>query len=142
MKTAKNDLGAVLLALVALCGFTANSAMAGDQEDIQGTWTLESATVDGRAMANVSGMYIFDGETLIMRLKAGSERKTTFKLEAGGNPKFLVVQRDQTAGGKSDRTPYALDGDTLKIAFPTPDEHSPDVSDKGKVLFTLKRKKT
>jgi uncharacterized protein (TIGR03067 family) len=142
MKTIKNDIVTVILALVAICGFAANSAVAGDQEDIQGTWTLESATVDGRAMPNVSGMYIFTGETLIMRLKAGSERKATFKLEATGNPKILVVHREESTHAQSDRTPYALDGDTLKIAFPTPDERSPDVSDNGKVLFTLKRKKT
>jgi uncharacterized protein (TIGR03067 family) len=140
MKTIKSDIVTVILALVAMCGFAANSVVAGDQQDIQGTWTLESASVDGRAMPNVSGMYIFTGETLILLLKAGSEQKATFKLETTSVPKVLVVQRDQP-GAKPDRTPYELDGDTLKIAFPTPDEHSPDVSDKGKVLFTLKRKR-
>jgi uncharacterized protein (TIGR03067 family) len=138
----KNQISRFILALVAICGCAANSAVAGDQESIQGAWTLESATVDGRAMPNVSGMYIFTGETLIMRLKTGSERKATFKLETTSNPKILVVLRDESARAQGDRTPYALDGDTLKIAFPTPDERSPDVSDKGKVLFTLKRQKS
>jgi hypothetical protein len=34
-----------------------------------------------------------------------------------------------------------LDGDTLKIALTSPDERATEVSDKGHVLFTLKRKK-
>ena len=129
------------LALVAICDFTAGSAVAGDQENIQGTWTLESATVDGTAMPNVSAMYIFTGETLLVRPKAGAEQKTTFKLETTSKPKVLVVQRDQPAGAKPDRTPYELDGDTLKIAFPSPNERSTEVSDKGQMLFTLKRTK-
>jgi uncharacterized protein (TIGR03067 family) len=127
------------LALVAIC-FATDSAVAGDQENIQGTWTLESATVDGKAMPNVSGMYIFTGETLLLRLKVGTEQKATFRLETTSKPKVLVVQRDQP-NAKPDRTPYELDGDTLKIVFPTPDEHPTEISDEGHVLFTLKRKK-
>ena len=131
----------ITLALALICGFAAESAIAGDQENIQGTWTLETATVDGTAMPNVSVMYIFTGETLIVRPKVGTEQKATFKLETTSKPKVLVVQRDQPAGAKPDRTPYELDGDTLKIAFPSPDERSTEVSDKGQMLFTLKRKK-
>jgi uncharacterized protein (TIGR03067 family) len=129
------------LVLVATCGFVAGSAVAGDQENIQGTWTLETATVDGNAMPSVSAVYIFTGETLIVRPKVGAEQKATFKLETISKPKVLVVQRDQPAGAKPDRTPYELDGDTLKIAFPSPNERSTEVSDKGQMLFTLKRKK-
>jgi uncharacterized protein (TIGR03067 family) len=129
------------LALVAICDFTAGSAVAGDQENIQGTWTLETATVDGKAMPSVSAVYIFTGETLIVRPKLGAEQKATFKLETTSRPKVLVVQRDQPADAKPDRTPYELDGDTLRIAFPSPGERSTEVSDKGQMLFTLKRKK-
>jgi uncharacterized protein (TIGR03067 family) len=132
---------AFALALVAICGFAAGSAAAGDQENIQGTWTLETATVDGNAMPGVSVVYIFAGETLIVRPKLGAEHKATFTLETTSRPKVLVVQRDQPAGAKPDRTPYELDGDTLKIAFTSPDQRSTEVSDKGQMLFTLKRKK-
>jgi uncharacterized protein (TIGR03067 family) len=137
----KNSITTLILALVAICGFAVNSAVAGDQENIQGTWTLESATVDGTAMPNVSATYVFTGETLLVRPKVGTEQKATFKLETTSKPKVLVVQRDQPAGAKPDRTPYELDGDTLKIAFPSPNERSTEVSDKGQMLFTLKRKK-
>jgi uncharacterized protein (TIGR03067 family) len=137
----KTTITTFALALVAICGFAAGSAAAGDQENIQGTWTLETATVDGNAMPGVSVVYIFTGETLIVRPKVGTEQKATFKLETTSTPKVLVVQRDQPADAKPDRTPYELDGDTLKIAFTSPDQRSIEVSDKGQMLFTLKRKK-
>jgi uncharacterized protein (TIGR03067 family) len=137
----KTTITPVALALVAICGFAADSAVAGDQENIQGTWTLETATVDGNAMPGVSVVYIFTGETLIVRPKVGAEQKATFKLETTSTPKVLVVHRDQPADAKPDRTPYELDGDTLKIAFTSPDQRSIEVSDKGQMLFTLKRKK-
>ena len=137
----KTTITTFALALVAICDFTAGSAVAGDQDNIQGTWTLETATVDGNAMPSVSAVYIFTGETLIVRPKVGAEQKATFKLETTSRPKVLVVQRDQPADAKPDRTPYELDGDTLKIAFSSPDQRSAEVSDKGQVLFTLKRKK-
>ena len=137
----KTTITTFALALVAIGGFVAGSAMAGDQENIQGTWTLETATVDGKAMPSVSAVYIFAGETLIVRPKVGAEQKATFRLETTSKPKVLVVQRDQSADAKPDRTPYELDGDTLKIAFPSPDERPTEVSDKGQMLFTLKRQK-
>jgi uncharacterized protein (TIGR03067 family) len=129
------------LALVSICGFAAASAVAGDQENIQGTWTLETATVDGNAMPGVSVVYIFTRETLIVRPKVGAEQKATFRLDTTSRPKVLVVQRDQPTDAKPDRTPYELDGDTLKIAFTSPNQVSTEVSDKGQMLFTLKRKK-
>jgi len=95
--TMKTTITPVALALVAICGFAAGSAVAG--------------------------------------------AKATFKLETTSTPKVLVVQRDQPADAKPDRTPYELDGDTLKIAFTSPDQRSIEVSDKGQMLFTLKRKK-
>jgi uncharacterized protein (TIGR03067 family) len=130
------------LTLIAICCFAVDSATAGDQEDIQGTWALETVTVDGKAMPRVTVLYVFTGETLVVRPEAGKEQKATFTLEITSTPKVLVVQNDQhLPDAKPDRTPYELDGDTLKIAFTAPDEHATEVSDKGHVLFTLKRKK-
>lgn len=130
------------LALAATCSFPVAAAIAADQESIQGTWTLESATLDGKALPGVAVEYVFAGETLIVRPKAGKEDKATFRLEATSKPKIMVVQHSQhSAGAKPDRTPYELTGDTLKIALSSPDESLTEVSDKGQVLFTLKRKK-
>ena len=138
----KTTITTLALALIAVCGFAVDSAIAGDQENIQGTWTLETATLDGKAMPRVSVEYVFTGETLTVRPEVGKEQKATFKLDTTSKPKVLVVQHDQhLPDAKPDRTPYELDGDTLKIAFPSPDERPTEVSDKGQILFTLKRKK-
>jgi uncharacterized protein (TIGR03067 family) len=132
----------LVLTLIAVCGFAADSAIAGDQENIQGTWTLEAGSMDGKPLPRVTVVYVFTGKTLIVRPEAGKEQKATFTLETTSNPKVLVVQQDQHApDAKPDRTPYQLDGDTLKIAFPSPDEKLTEVSDKGHILFILKRKK-
>ena len=130
------------LALIAVCGLAVGSAIAGDQESIQGTWTLETATLDGQAMPRVAVTYIFTGQTLIVRPEVGKEQKGTFTLETTSKPKVLVVQHDQhLPDAKPDRTPYELEGDTLKIVLSAPDEHPTEISDKGNMLFTLKRKK-
>jgi uncharacterized protein (TIGR03067 family) len=129
------------LALIALCGFAASSALAGDQEDIQGTWVLQKVSMNGKAMPAPAVTYIFTGDTLIIHPEKGAEQKTTFKLETSKS-KIMVVQHNEPAGTKPDRTPYDLSGDTLKIAFASPEETSPEVSDNGQILFTLQRKKS
>lgn len=50
------------------------------RENIQGTWTLETATVDGKTMPIPPVVYVFAGETLTIHPKAGKEEKTTFRL--------------------------------------------------------------
>jgi uncharacterized protein (TIGR03067 family) len=138
----KTTMTTFYLALLAVCGFAVNQAIAGDQEDIQGTWALETATMDGKTMPRVAVDYIFTGKTLIVRPETGTEQKATFTLDLASKPKLLVVQREQHAADETpDRTPYELNGDTLKIAFPSPDEHRKEVSDTGHILFVLKRKK-
>jgi uncharacterized protein (TIGR03067 family) len=99
---------------------------------------LARATLDGKAMQLSAVEYVFAGETMTVRPGTGPEQKATFTLELTSKPKILVVQH----GAKPDRTPYELEGDTLKIAFLSPDEHPTDVSDKGHMLFTLKRAKS
>jgi uncharacterized protein (TIGR03067 family) len=131
------------LTVIALCGFAASPAVAGDQENIQGTWTLEKVSMNGKAMPVPVVTYLFAGDALTIHPQAGAEQKATFKLEATSKPKVLVVQHSESASGaKSDRSPYELSGDTLKIAFSSPGEHSPEVSDSGQILFTLQRKKS
>ena len=95
----KSFLTTLALALVGLGGFAADSAMAGDQESLQGTWTLETATLDGKAMGPVSVDYIFAGESLTVHPATGKDVKATFKLEMTSKIKVLVVQRDKHAPG-------------------------------------------
>ena len=138
----KSFLTTLTVALAGLGGFAVDSAVAGDQESIQGTWRLEAATLDGKTRGPVSVDYIFAGETLTVHPATGKEMKGSFKLETTSKPKVLVVQRDPHApGDEPDRTPYELNGDTLRIAFPSADERLKEISDKGHILFILKRKK-
>ena len=135
----KTNSTTITLALIALCGFAASSTLASDQEDIQGTWTLQKVSMNGKAMPAPLVTYIFTGDTLTIHPETGAEQKTTFKLETSKS-KVMVVQHNES-GTKPDRTPYDLSGDTLKIAFAVPEEPSPEVSDNGQILFTLQRKK-
>ena len=139
MKTNSSTLS---LALIALCGFAASSTLAGDQEDIQGTWTLQKVSMNGKAMPAPAVTYIFTGDTLTIHPEKGAEQKTTFKLETSKSKVMVVQHNESAAGTKPDRTPYDLSGDTLKIAFAAPEETSPEVSDNGQILFTLQRKKS
>jgi uncharacterized protein (TIGR03067 family) len=91
--------------------------------------------VDGTVMKVPPIVYVFAGETMTVRAAPGQDKVAAFSLESESHPKILVVQH----GSKPDRTPYELDGDTLRVAIPTPDEHPTNVSDKGHMLFILKR---
>ncbi len=91
--------------------------------------------MNGTVMKVPPVVYVFAGETMSVRAAPGQDQAAVFSLESELHPKILVVQH----GAKPDRTPYELDGDTLKVAFPSPDEHPTDVSDKGHMLFILKR---
>lgn len=135
----KQTIKTLALMLIVLRGGVASSALAADQENIQGSWTLETASMLGKTMPQprVAVVYVFTGETMIVRGGDGNEQKSTFRLETTSKPKMLLVEH----GEKPDRMPYELSGDTLKISFPSPDERPTNVSDDGQVLFTLKRTK-
>ena len=130
------------LALIALGGFAASSTLAGDQEDIQGTWTLQKVSMNGQDMAVPAVTYIFAGDTLTIHPEAGVEKKSTFKLETSKSKVMIVQHSESGAGTEPARSPYELSGDTLKIAFGGPKNLSAEVSDKGLILFTLQRKKS
>lgn len=137
----KTNLITLSLALIVLCGFAASSALAGDQEDIQGTWTLQKVTMNGQDMTVPVVTYIFAGDTLTIHPEAGVEKKSTFKLETSKS-KVMILQRNEPgAETKPTRSPYELSGDTLKIAFGAANETSAEISDKG-ILYTLQRKKS
>jgi len=133
----KSILLKLALAVVALGPF-APLAIADDQQNIQGTWVLVAATMDNQPMALQGVEYVFEGGSMTVRAPVGQEQKTTFTLETAAKPKVLVVEH----GAKPDRTPYELNGDTLKIAFTSSDQVAADFSGKGYVMFTLTRKKS
>lgn len=129
------------LALIALCGFAASSTLAGDQEDIQGIWTLQAVSMNGQTLPVPAVTYTFAGDTLTIHPEAGVEKKTTFKLETSKSKVMILEHNESGAETKPARSPYELSGDTLKIAFGALTELSGEISDKGQILFTLQRKK-
>lgn len=127
------------LSLVALCTFT-GTAIAGDQEGIQGTWKCEAVTMMGKALPVVAVEYIFARESLIIRPLVGKEQTLTFTLDLSEKPPVLVTQLVQPSpGAKAERVPYELRGDTLKIMPISPGEHVTEISDQVHVVITLKR---
>lgn len=138
----KTNASTLSLALIALCGFAASSTLAGDQEDIQGTWTLQAVSMNGQAMPVPAVTYIFAGDTLTIHPEAGVEKKTTFKLETSKSKVMTLQHNESGAETKPARSPYELSGDTLKIAFGALKDLSGEISDKGQILFTLQRKKS
>jgi len=128
--------------LVAICSLAA-PALAGDQEDIQGTWKIEAMSISGKPMPVGAVVYIFAGQSLTLRAADGKEQILAFSLDSTSRPKFLVNQvAPSPSGAKPERTPYELTGDTLKLMPISPGEQITEVSDNGHVLITLKRSKS
>lgn len=138
----KTKTSTLLLALIALCGFAVNSTLASDQEDIQGTWTLQKVSMNGQDMTVPAVTYIFAGDTLTIHPEAGVEKKATFKLETSKSKVMIMQHNESAAGTQPDRRPYELSGDTLKISFGGPKNITAEVSDKGMIVYTLQRKKS
>lgn len=141
--TTKTTMFTLAMAFVAVCGFGGNSAKAGDLENIQGTWTLETMSLNGKVMPRVSIVYVFKGETLIVGAGTGKDDKVaTFTLDVTAKPNVMIVQRaEHLPDAKPERTPYELDGDTLRMVIASHGDRPTEISDKGHLLFTLKRGK-
>ena len=73
---------------------------------------------------------------------AANEERFTFRLDPAAKPKTIDFvpeeSKPNTAAGKG---AYELDGDTLRLCISPPDWYPTEVSDKGQVLFILKRRK-
>jgi uncharacterized protein (TIGR03067 family) len=133
---------ALAFTLITACGIAADTPKHDDQKAIQGTWTVETATNSGQPVADINGELIFDGDKFTIRDKAGTERKSTFKLEPGSKPKAMLVKPENNPPNSSPgHYAYELNGDSLKLAISPPDKKPTEISDKGQILITLKRKK-
>src|SRR5439155_466482 len=95
-----------------------------DQEIMQGTWSLETAVQDGKAVPHEPLIYVFIGKTLTMREGKGKEQKARFELDTTTTPKALIVSGP---GPEPGSCAYEFDGDTLKIAMTSPDRRPKEV---------------
>jgi uncharacterized protein (TIGR03067 family) len=107
------------LLLLAACGLllaannTKEKPVMGDQQKIQGTWTLVSVERNGKPLPDEVIQHIkliFAGDKLTTQSK---DRKTegTFKLDSNKTPKEIDLDMDGHIG----KGIYQLDGDNLKI---------------------------
>ncbi len=112
--------GAVLLAV--------STGVAADKSPIDGKWTIESVTRDGRKDDAFTGASrVHEGGTYTMKAAEGKTLPTsegTFTADADKK----TIDMKPTGGRYKDKTllgVYKLDGDTLTIAFAEPGKDRP-----------------
>jgi uncharacterized protein (TIGR03067 family) len=117
-------------------------ALKKELKSLEGTWTVASATFQGKADKEEAGEFIFAADQLTMKNKEGKKETVSFKIDPSKKPKIMdftpAAEKKNASPGKAI---YELDGDTLKICVGPPDKRPDEIGDKGQVLFTLKRKK-
>lgn len=106
---------------------------------LQGTWSVESATQDGKP-ADVAGRVTISGDTITIPAKDG-EQRFKFRVDPKAKPatmdfEFIGEVPKNAAPG---RAIYELAGDTLKLCIGPPDRRPTEWRDKAAVLIVLKR---
>jgi uncharacterized protein (TIGR03067 family) len=117
-----------------------------DQNKLRGTWTIVSASRDGKPApedALKDARMIFDGDKLTAASENGKSSVLSIKLDSSRKPKTIDIthpEKKQTILGI-----YALEGDQLKLCLGTPGAARPTElatrEGSGSVLFVLKREK-
>jgi uncharacterized protein (TIGR03067 family) len=109
---------------------------------LEGTWAVGSATFQGKPDKEEGGEFIFTPDQLTIKGKDGKKEIVSFKIDPSKKPKIMdFTPEDKKKNASPGKAIYELDGDTLKICVGPPDKRPDEISDKGHVLFTLKRKK-
>ena len=113
-----------------------------DQQALQGIWTVESYRKDGEVLRSFVEEYRFEGDKFTELQKDGREGVQTFEVDATQSPKKINLFRIPGAiNSDSGWFVYELRGDILRIIFGWPGGKPKEISDKGQLLVTLKRKK-
>jgi uncharacterized protein (TIGR03067 family) len=119
-----------------------------EADKLQGTWTAEKGLLDGTDVIEKVGnlQVIFSGDQIIFRgTEKGKpkEKKATFAIDPAQKPRAIDLTPPELKPNEAPaRGIYELDGDTLRLCIAGANRPRPtEFSDKGQVLFTLKRKK-
>lgn len=123
------------------CGVRGDAEKSTDQANIQGVWLAQTESLNG-IEKNVTYQYVFKGDKVTFTDETGKEMKYSFKLDTASNPKFLIIQPEDTL---TNSTPvsvaYELDGNSLKIVVAPPGLRPTEISDKNnQELIICKRK--
>jgi uncharacterized protein (TIGR03067 family) len=121
-------------------GTAADAPASEDQKNIQGTWLVESASEDGRAVKDIFDTVVFAGDQLTLSDKTGKEKKDAFRLDPGASPKVLHFPAQHPSNVLPVHWAYELNGDTLKLVNTAPNHPPTEISDKRQLLIVLKRK--
>jgi len=115
----------LLLAATLLLGAGVGSAeekdAGSDQESIQGTWKIVSATVDGRDTTEELDKditLVITKDKITSLIGGKSDHQTTYKLDPTKKPKTIDTTdiKDDGQPGKTTLGIYQLSGDELKLA--------------------------
>jgi uncharacterized protein (TIGR03067 family) len=111
-------------------------------KNLEGTWMVESITFQGKPDKEEGGEFLITADKITMKKKDGTKEAVSFKIDPSKKPKVLdFIPEEKKENAAPGKAIYDLDGDTLKICVGPPDKRPEEISDKGSVLFTLKRKK-
>lgn len=123
------------------CGVAGDAAKSTDQANIQGVWLAQSESQNG-IKKNVSYLYVFRGDKVTFRDETGKEMKYSFKLDTTGNPRFIIIQPEDTLANSTPfSVGYELQGDLLKIVVAPAGLRPTEISDKNnQELIICKRK--
>jgi uncharacterized protein (TIGR03067 family) len=133
--------------LMSICAYTvAGDGAARDQKKLQGTWKVVAGNESGKTLApaRVKGTkMVISGDKMTVH-EQDTKREMTFKLDATKEPRTidLTIIESKRKGGTSQGI-YALEGDTLKIAFALPGKARPvnftPATGSFEMLFVMKR---
>jgi uncharacterized protein (TIGR03067 family) len=115
-----------------------------ESKKLEGTWTVESASKDGKPDDGFANEIAIAGDRLAIKPTKGKEQTRRFRVDPSKDPKtidFIPIEplAKNAAFGLGI---YELDGDKLKLCIGAPDKRPTELSDKGSLLLVLKRKKS
>jgi uncharacterized protein (TIGR03067 family) len=121
---------------------TASPEIKQAMKQLEGTWLVVSATMDGKDLPDArGGAVVFAGAQLTFKDKAGKEEKYTYRLDLSRKPRMIDFTPEKAkANVAPGRGIYELRGDTLRLCVGPPNRRPTEFSDTKRVLWTLKRK--